>query len=175
MLNQKPTFQVNNKGKLKYHQGLFIPKHPEKVIKLNNQGGLYFRSSWEKKILIYLDSNPAIERYSCEQITIQYQLPEMKDGILEYSNHRYYPDFYYELRKSNGELSKVVAEVKPYNETQKPILAEKYSHKQLKNWEYAIQQYTRNCSKWNAAIEFCRKAGMEFVIVTEVFLNKISK
>ena len=42
MINSVP----NNK---KYHQGLFIPINKDKVIKLNSLGGLYYRSSLEKK------------------------------------------------------------------------------------------------------------------------------
>lgn len=43
MINSPPR-QSN-----KYNQGLFIPKIKDKVVKLNSQGGLYFRSSLEKK------------------------------------------------------------------------------------------------------------------------------
>ena len=42
MINSKP----NNP---KYNQGLFTPKYKDKVIKLNNQGGLFYRSSLERK------------------------------------------------------------------------------------------------------------------------------
>jgi hypothetical protein len=37
MLNSKP----NNS---QYHQGLYVPKNKDKVIKLNSQGGLFYRS-----------------------------------------------------------------------------------------------------------------------------------
>lgn len=43
MINSAPR---QNK---KYNQGLFVPKNKDKVIKLNSQGGLYYRSSLEKK------------------------------------------------------------------------------------------------------------------------------
>jgi hypothetical protein len=42
MLNSKP----NNSN---YNQGNYIPQYKDKVLKLNNQGGIYYRSSWEKK------------------------------------------------------------------------------------------------------------------------------
>ena len=50
MINSKP----NNKN---YNQGNYIPKNKDKVIKLNTQGGVYYRSSWEKKIMTWLDYN----------------------------------------------------------------------------------------------------------------------
>ncbi len=175
MINNRPTFQKNKNGKMKYHQGLFIPKNPDKVVKLNAQGGLWFRSSWEEKILKYLDFNENIVKYGCEFMSIQYALPEVKDGLIEYKEHRYFPDFYYELKRSDGVISKVIAEVKPFAETQKPVLNEKYSHKQLINFEYALKQWNRNIHKWNSAIEYCQKRDIEFVIITEQFLNGISK
>ena len=45
MINSKP----NNS---KYHGGNFIPTNKDKVLKLNTQGGVYYRSSWEQKILV---------------------------------------------------------------------------------------------------------------------------
>ncbi len=42
MINSKP----NNSA---YNSGLYIPINKNKVLKLNEQGGLFFRSSWEKK------------------------------------------------------------------------------------------------------------------------------
>lgn len=43
MLNSKP----NNNDK--YYQGNYLPINKEKILKLNNQGGIFYRSSWEKK------------------------------------------------------------------------------------------------------------------------------
>jgi hypothetical protein len=42
MLNSRPS-----NGK--YDQGNYIPVNKDKLIKLNNQGGIFYRSSWEKK------------------------------------------------------------------------------------------------------------------------------
>lgn len=172
MLNNRPTFQIGNNGKTKYHQGLYVPKHPEKVIKLNNQGGLYYRSSWEQKLMIYFDMNPKITNYGAEFMSIQYKQPKYDGGIIEYTEHRYFPDFYYELMRSDGSLLRVLAEVKPEKETVPPVLGEKYTHKQLKNFEYTMLAYNRNIHKWEAAAKFCENRGIEFVIITEVFLKQ---
>ena len=37
----------------KYHQGVYYPKNKDKVIKMNALGGLYYRSSLEKKMMTY--------------------------------------------------------------------------------------------------------------------------
>ena len=80
MLNSKP----NNKN---YNQGLYIPKNTDKVLKLNNQGGIYFRSSWEKKFMIYLDHNERIVSWGCEMIKIPYQQIHNVDGVPTIKNH----------------------------------------------------------------------------------------
>lgn len=175
MLNSRPTFQKGNNGKMRYQQGLYIPNNKDKVIKLNSQGGIFFRSGLEKKVLVYLDHNPNIINYGCEFMSIQYTRPKVMDGMIEHTEHRYFPDFYYELKLSDGRISKVLAEVKPKSETVKPILKEKYSHKQLKNFEYALNQWNINVHKWSAAIDYCKNRGIEFVIITEEFINGISK
>ena len=36
-----------------YKQGLYVPNNKDKVIKLNSKGGLFYRSSWEKRIMIW--------------------------------------------------------------------------------------------------------------------------
>ena len=43
MINSRP----NNPGK--YNQGNYIPKNKYNFIKLNNQGCIFYLSSWEKK------------------------------------------------------------------------------------------------------------------------------
>ena len=66
MLNSAPNKRGN------YKQGLYIPKHKDKIIKLNNQGGLYYRSSLEQKFMIYLDNNDSIIHWNTELIKIPY-------------------------------------------------------------------------------------------------------
>ena len=50
MLNTKPN------NPTKYDQGNYIPRYKDKVMKLNNFGGIYYRSSIEKKIMTWLDN-----------------------------------------------------------------------------------------------------------------------
>ena len=66
MLNSAPK-QSN-----KYHQGLFTPVNKDKVIKLNSQGGLYYRSGLEQKMMIYLDNNSKIINWGAEHLRIPY-------------------------------------------------------------------------------------------------------
>jgi hypothetical protein len=158
MLNSKPT------GAGHYKQGLYKPININKVIKLNAMGGLYYRSSLEQKVMIYLDNNPNIIRWCAEYISIEYELTDIE---FKTSRHTYYPDFYYELQKSNGDVSRVVMEVKPESVLHEPKLPVKSTRKQLENLEYALKMFNKNKCKWDAAVAYCNRKGFKFILVTE--------
>ena len=157
----------------KYKQGLFTPKNKDKVVKLNSHGGLYYRSGLEQKMMVYLDNNPNIINWGAEHLKIPYEKTEWVSEKQEFktSEHTYYPDFYYELKKENGEISKVVAEVKPSSETMEPKISSNPSSKQLKNFEYALKMYNKNLSKWKYMMEYCDRKGFKFIIITEQYLG----
>ena len=158
----------------KYKQGLYTPNNKDKVIKLNSQGGLYYRSGLEQKMMIYLDMNENIVNWGAEHLRVPYTKTEWLSEKQEFktSEHSYYPDFYYELRRSDGTTSRVVAEVKPHSETIQPKLPDNPTSKQLKNFEYALKMYNKNLSKWKAMIEYCERKDFEFIIITEQHLNR---
>lgn len=162
----------------KYKQGNYVPKNKMKVIKLNSKGGLYFRSSLEERMMIHLDLNPKIKKWGAECLEIPYTKKErdIKNGVFKTSNHRYYPDFYYEYLTDNNEMKRVVVEVKPHAQTQPPKqLKPNPTAKQLRNFEYSVKEYNRNLAKWTQVVEYCRVKGFEFVIITEEFFNRTKK
>lgn len=175
MLNSKP----NNS---KYHQGNYIPRNKDKVLKLNTQGGVYYRSSWEKKIMTWLDLNKDIKKWGAECMRIPYQVTTMENGDMKLKSHTYFPDFYYELRNSNGDLKQVVVEVKPQKEYEDALLFEKgefkvqenLNLKKLKNLEYRFKTAQKNSEKWKTMIKWCEKKGYEFIIITENHLKKFN-
>lgn len=156
----------------KYKQGLFIPKRKEKIIKLNNQGGLYYRSSLEQKLMMYLDNNDNIIYWNTELIKIPYIKNAWNNNLLEMnmSEHIYFPDFYYELKRADGTISRVVAEVKPEKDTKPPILKNNPTSKQMKDFKYSLTEYAKNLDKWKYCIEWCQKKGFEFIIITDKLL-----
>jgi hypothetical protein len=79
----------------------------------------------------------------------------MPDG----SKHSYYPDYFVELM--NGECW--VVEIKPYNQTQKPV--------NENCW--VAKEYIKNICKWRAAKEFCDKKQFKFRIFTEKTIEKM--
>lgn len=166
MINNAP---INSK---KYNQGIYYPNNQDKVIKLNNKGGLYYRSGLEHKMMVYLDMNDDIIFWGAENIKVPYEKTEWLSDEQRFktTEHCYYPDFYYEMRLSDSSIKRVVAEVKPYSETVSPQLPKNPTSKQLKNFEYSLKMYNKNLSKWKSMLEFCQIKGFEFIILTEKVL-----
>lgn len=174
MLNSKP----NNS---KYHGGNYIPKYKDKVLKLNTQGGVYYRSSWEKKIMTWLDHNKSVTKWGAECMRIPYQMTHYEGGDVKIKEHSYFPDFYYEMRDGQGVLKQVVVEVKPYKEykmvqdlNEGKLQVPEKGLKKLKNFEYDLKMAHKNKNKWETMIKWCNKKGYEFIIITEHHLKKFN-
>jgi hypothetical protein len=174
MLNSKPSNS-------NYNQGNYVPKNKDKVIKLNTAGGVYFRSSWEKKIMTWLDYNDKIIKWGAECMKIPYQMTHFDNGDMRVKEHCYYPDFYYEMRGEDGVLKQVVVEVKPMKEynmvialNEGKLQVPQKGTKKLKNFEYDLKMAYKNKNKWETMISWCNKKGYEFIIITEENLKKFN-
>jgi hypothetical protein len=175
MLNSRP----NNS---KYHSGNFIPKNKDKVIKLNSEGGLYYRSSWEKIIMHWMDANDKVKKWGAECLKIPYQMTHFDNGDARVKTHVYHTDFYYEMRLDDGTLKQVVVEVKPQKEYNMVLalnngklkVPEGRGTKKLKNFEYDLKMAYKNKNKWETMIKWCEKKGYEFIIITEQNLKNFN-
>jgi hypothetical protein len=167
MLNSKPNKST------KYHQGLFVPVNEKKVIKLNAEGGLYYRSGLERKVMNYLDNHPKIIHWAAELIQVPYMKNVWNEDMkmMTKTSHIYFPDFYYEMDMGNSVVKKVVIEVKPHSETIPPVTPKNPTRKQLENFKYSVNMYSQNMDKWKYCIEFCKRRGFEFIILTEKHLG----
>jgi hypothetical protein len=170
----------NNK---KYKQGVYIPKNKDKVVKLNGQGGVVYRSSWEQTVMIWLDNREDITRWGAECVSIPYQKTHFDGGDTKIKVHTYYSDFYYEQLRKDGTKKRVVVEVKPMKDY-KMVLAlqagklevpDSGNAKKLKNFEYDLKMAYTNQQKWNTMIAFCEKKGFDFIIITEDHLKGFTR
>lgn len=139
---------------VKYHQGFFTPKNPQKYI--GNVNNIVYRSSYERKIFQWLDMSPKILKWNSEECVINYL--NKIDGRV----HRYFVDLYFECKNNKGETKKILAEIKPYNQTIPPRKG-----KNKTTYINACLTYQKNCDKWKYAREFAKSRGLEFVILTE--------
>ena len=129
--------------KSRYSQGYLDPRSCKKYIDPSHP--IIYRSSYEKKFIIWCENNPNVERWGSEVIQIPYKIKG--------SDHTYNPDFYVEM--SNGE--KWLVEIKPKNQTTKPI--------NENSW--LMNEWIKNNYKWRAAMIFCESKGIKFKILTE--------
>lgn len=121
------------------------------------------RSSWENTFCQWCDKNPSVLKWSSEALQISYFDPVKR------KNRRYYPDFTMSVKDVNGKISNYVIEIKPYEQT---ILPTQHGNKKSKTYMYEFCTYQINLAKWKAAIDFCRKHGLIFKLLTEKDLYK---
>jgi hypothetical protein len=146
---------------MKYRQGLFKPSNPSKY--KGDVSNIVYRSGWELKVFLKLDSNPNVLRWSSEETVIPYKSPI--DGRW----HRYFVDCYAELKQADGTKKTVLLEIKPSAQTQAPDMSKKHTAKGTlsKRFLTEVQTYGINTAKWAAAEEYCKDRGWEFKILTE--------
>ena len=141
-------------------QGTYNPINREKYIGVKNP---IFRSSWEKRMFYYCDTNSNVLKWGSEIINVPYYF------VLDQKTHKYYTDLYMEVRKKDGSIKKYVVEIKPSDQDYRnpPKPPKRKTTKSMKNYNNKLITLKRNECKWKAAEEFCKKRGYEFIIITE--------
>lgn len=141
------------------HKGPFKPKNPGKY--KGNPYSIVYRSGWELKFMMFLDTHPDILEWSSEEDAIPYRSPI--DGRV----HRYFPDFKVKKRDPTGKISTVIIEIKPEAQTREPQKRTKVTQKYINE----VVEWGRNSAKWAAAREYCADRNIKFEIMTEVDLG----
>ena len=126
--------------------------------------GVVYRSGWEHEVMKWCDSNPNVKRWWSEEVAIPYRKPT--DGKV----HRYFPDFWIQIRNSQGIKEGILIEVKPKAQTNPPKKKSRITKRYLRE----VYTYGINEAKWKAATEYCKDRGWKFQILTEehIFGNK---
>lgn len=150
------------KNNTEYTQGFYIPKNKSKYIGKNNP---FFRSSYEKRIYFYCDFSKNVIEWNVESIAIPY-LFEIDNKI-----HRYYPDVIAKIKTKTG-IKKYIIEIKPYKQTILPDKPKNKNKKRQNRYTYEMIRWIKNNNKWNATIQYCKKYGYEFKIITEKHIWK---
>lgn len=143
----------------RFHQGIYKPKHPEKYV--GDVNNIVYRSSWEVKAMIWLDTNPSVLKWGSEELIIPYVSP-VDDRV-----HRYFPDFVMQYKTNGGGVGMAVLEVKPNAQRKMP----NHPRKQTKRYLNEVVTYTVNQAKWTAAKLWCDKKGWKFVVLDEYDLG----
>lgn len=136
------------------YKGRFKPKNPLKY--KGDAENIIYRSSWEVRVMKYLDENPSVIWWASEEMFVRYYSP------VDNKIHRYFPDFLANVRRKDNSSITYMIEVKPEKETKPPVQKRK-----TKRYIQESVTYIVNQSKWKAATEFCKDHGWEFKVVTE--------
>ena len=139
-----------------YRQGVFTPVNKSKFL----GASAIYRSGLELKFMRFCDSNQNVIKWGSENVIIPYISP------LDGRAHKYYVDNFV-IIKEGEQIKKYLIEIKPSKQTVPPVT--KYKKKEHLIYEQSM--YIKNQAKWQAATEFCKKKGLEFLILTEKHLK----
>jgi hypothetical protein len=150
-----------------YKQGIYKIKHPEKY--LGRTDTITYRSSWEFKVMKYLDDHPEVEKWASEEpwFIVPYRCPI--SGKLR----RYFPDIWFKKVDKNGKVTKFMVEIKPYEQTIPPKPSKTKSGKSTISYQKKMYTYAINSAKFKAARELCQRKSWEFIILTERQINSL--
>jgi hypothetical protein len=138
----------------KYKQGYYTIRNREKY--RGDCGEIIYRSSWEKRLFKWLDSNYNVLEWASEEICINYVSP------IDNKQHRYFPDVWAKV-KNGDKVTIYLIEVKPYKKTLEP----KVRNKVTKQYINEVYEWGINTSKWKAAKEYCNRKGWVFKLMTD--------
>jgi hypothetical protein len=137
------------------YKGKYQPSFPQKY--KGDPTNIIYRSLWERRFMVYCDTNERILEWYSEELFLPYRSP--LDGKI----HRYFPDFYIKVQEGNGIIKKYLIEIKPKKQTVPPIKPQR----QTKRYITEVYEYAKNQAKWEAAKEWCADRGYEFKVITE--------
>lgn len=136
-------------------KGYYKPQNPQKYN--GDPTNIIYRSSWEKRCMIYFDRNPDVIKWSSEEVIVPYK------SKIDGRYHRYYPDFIIKIKNKQNVIETVMIEVKPYAQTQEP----KKRSRMTPQYINEVKTYGINISKWEAAEDYCKDRNWRFLILTE--------
>jgi hypothetical protein len=144
-------------GRRETYKGIFRPRNPQKYS--GDPSNIVYRSSWECKVMSYIDSNPDIISWSSEEVIVPYKSPV--DGRW----HRYFPDFVIKVKqKTTQQIVTLMVEVKPERQSKPP----QPKQRKTKQYIHEVVTWGVNQAKWKAAIEYCRDRKWQFMVMTSI-------
>ena len=141
------------------YSGRFRPKNPKKYV--GDPTNIIYRSSWECRVMRWLDDNPSILSWASEELVIPYISPVDK------RYHRYFPDFLVKVKTKDGITKTMILEIKPKKQAVEPVKKKRVTKQYLQE----VMTWGVNQAKWKAAEEYALDRGWEFKVLTEEHLG----
>lgn len=145
------------------YKGKYKPQNPKKY--LGDPSKIVYRSLWERKFMVFCDTNESILSWGSEEVVVPYRSP--KDNKI----HRYFVDFIVEMIKTDGTKEVSLIEIKP----KKQCLEPKKKSRVTRRYISEVMTYGVNQAKWKAATDFAEDRGWTFKVLTEDDLFKKGK
>jgi len=142
-----------------FHKRRYIPINVKKYV--GDPTNIIMRSSWETKFATWCDHNPSVVKWKSEETIIPYRCP------LDNRIHRYFVDFQIQVQNKEGILKTYIVEIKPEKQTKPPI----HPGKNTKRYLTEAATFVKNQAKWEAAKNWAKDRGYEFLILTEHHLG----
>lgn len=136
------------------YKGRYKPLNPQKYI--GNHLNIIYRSLWERKFMLFCDTNPSIMKWSSEEIAIPYYF------TIDKKIHKYFVDFVIQMQDRNGAIKTYLIEIKPHKQTIQPI-----KRKNTRKYIRELLEWEKNLCKWEAARGYAQDKRWEFKILTE--------
>ncbi len=155
--------QPNGYGHCK--QGVFKPRNPKKYV--GDAENIQYRSWLEFRMMSYLDNQAEVIRWASEEIAVPYLSPKDK------RMHRYFPDFWVEIKMADGKIVRKIIEIKPSQECLPPVPPKKETKTSRMRYAKACLTFSVNQAKWNSCKQFCAENNFEFLVMTEKDLGVI--
>ena len=137
------------------YSGRFSPRNPQKY--RGDFTNIVYRSTWECRVMTWLDNNEGIIEWGSEELVIPYRSP------VDNRVHRYFPDFYVKVKQRDDTIRVMILEVKTARQTKPPEKKKKVT----KQYIQEVVTWGVNEAKWKAATEFCLDRGWTFKVLTE--------
>jgi len=132
------------------YSGRYSVKNPSKYE--GDPTKVTYRSLWERHAFKWCDDNPNIIKWSSEEVVIPYLYE------VDRKYHRYFMDL--KLKTKQGKT--FLVEIKPDGQTRPPK-----GGRRTKRYLKESLTYIKNVNKWEAAEEYAKDRGWEFIIWTE--------
>lgn len=148
------------------YKGRYSPQNPQKY--KGDPTKIIYRSLWERKFMIYCDTNANVLEWASEEVIIPYRDPTSG------KNRKYYPDFWVKYVDKEGKIAVRLIEVKPKRQLLEPDPKKKYNTptgRLSTKYVNEVKTYAINQAKFNAAREFCLDRKWQFQILTEDHLT----
>ena len=152
----------------KWKSGKYVPTNPQKYI--GDIHNIIYRSSWERKFCQYCDINPNIIKWSSEPLPIPYWSP------IDKKEHKYFVDYYIQVKKADNTIENWFIEIKPENQydinNRPKEPTGNITQKKIRSYNEKLKTWITNRAKFEAATRFAEARGYKFGAINESFIMR---